>query len=203
LVVWRDIYQIAQRIRTSPDEENNGEADEEEQKRMKTRLLALWILLICQTTGARRYELPLLSFCAILSIKPSTRSWMEPGNFNSSLSAIIWIVQLLVFYDSALKEQQGCGKTLQLVKAYCDEYLQQTVETPMGEILRWRLLLFRVSGTSIGTHEASWDESEQVLTYENTELRMDQIPSLLESEYQGCSQLLYDDLMLGLATMID
>jgi hypothetical protein len=26
-----------------------------------------------------------------------------------------------------------------------------------------------------------------VLTYENTELRMDQIPSLLESEYQGCS----------------
>ena len=57
----------------------------------------------------------------------------------------------------------------------------------MGEILRWRLLLFRVSGTSIGTHEASWDESEQVLTYENTELRMDQIPSLLESEYQGCS----------------
>jgi superfamily II DNA helicase RecQ len=121
---------------------------------------------------------------------------MEPGNFNSSLSAMIWIVQLLVFYDSALKEQQGCGKTLTLVKAYCDEYLQQTVETLMGEILRWRLLLFRVSGTSIGTHEASWDESEQVLTM-NTELRMDQVPSLLESEYQGCSQLLYDDLMLG------
>jgi hypothetical protein len=154
---------------------------------MKDRLLELWMLLICHTIGARRYESPLLSFCAMLSIKPSTRSWMEPGNFNSSLSAIIWIMQLLIFYDSALKEQQGCGKTLKLVKAYCDEYLQQTVETPIGEILRWRLLLFRVSGTSIGTHEASWDKSEQVLTYENTELRMDQIPSLLESEYQGCS----------------
>jgi hypothetical protein len=73
------------------------------------------------------------------------------------------------------------------VKAYCDEYLQQTIETPIGEILRWRLLLFRVSGTSIRTYEASWDESEQVLTYENTALRIDQIPSLLESEYQGCS----------------
>ena len=71
----------------------------------------------------------------MLSIKPSTRSWIEPGNFNSSLSAIIWIVQLLVFYDSALKEQQGYSKTLKLVKAYCDEYLQQTVETPIGEIL--------------------------------------------------------------------
>ena len=201
LAVWRDIYQIAQQRRTSPDEEDKEEADEEEQKRMKDRLLELWMLLICHTTGARRYESPLLSFCAMLSIKPSTRSWMEPGNFNSSLSAIIWIVQLLIFYDSALKEQQGCGKTLKLVKTYCDDYLQQTVETPMGEILRWRLLLFRVSGTSIGTHEASWDESEQVLTYENTELRMDQIPSLLESEYQGCSQLLYDELMLGLKSL--
>ena len=36
-----------------------------------------------------------------------------------------------------------------------------------------------------------------MLTYEDTELRMDQILSLLESEYQGCSELLYDDLMLG------
>jgi hypothetical protein len=40
-----------------------------------------------------------------------------------------------------------------------------------------------------------------VLTYENTELRMDQILSLLESEYQGCSQLLYDDLILGLKSL--
>jgi hypothetical protein len=63
------------------------------------------------------------------------------------------------------------------------------------------LLLFRVSGTSVSIHEASWDESEEVLTYENTELQMDQIPSLVEFEYQGCSQLLYDDLMLGLKSL--
>jgi hypothetical protein len=126
---------------------------------------------------------------------------MEPGNFNSNLSAIIWVVQLLIFYHGALEEQQGYGETLKIVKAYCDEYLQQTVETPMGEILRWRLLLFRVLGASVGTHEASWDETEQVLTYKNTELRMDQIPCLLKSEYQGCSQLLYDDLMLGLKNL--
>jgi hypothetical protein len=41
LVVWRDIYQIAQRRQTSLDEENNKGADEEEQKRMKDRLLEL------------------------------------------------------------------------------------------------------------------------------------------------------------------
>ena len=126
---------------------------------------------------------------------------MEPGNFNSSLSAIIWVVQLLVFHNSALREQRGRGETLQLVRSYCDQYLQQTVETPMGEILRWRLLLFKVSGASVGTHEASWDESEEVLTYEDIELRMDQIPSLLASEYQGCCRLLYDDLLLGLKSL--
>ena len=40
-----------------------------------------------------------------------------------------------------------------------------------------------------------------MLTYEDTELRMDQIPSLLKSEYQGCSRLLYDDLMLGVKSL--
>jgi hypothetical protein len=59
----------------------------------------------------------------MLSIKLLTRSWIEPGNFNSSLSAIIWIVQLLVFYDSTLKEKQGYRETLKLIKAYCDQYL--------------------------------------------------------------------------------
>ena len=43
----------------------------------------------------------------------------------------------------------------------------------MGEILRWRLLLFKVLGASVSTYKASWDESEEVLTYEDTELRMD------------------------------
>jgi hypothetical protein len=59
----------------------------------------------------------------------------------------------------------------------------------------------RVSDTSVGTHEASWDESEQLLAYENTKLQMDRIPSLLESEYQGYSQLVYGDLMLGLKSL--
>jgi hypothetical protein len=40
-----------------------------------------------------------------------------------------------------------------------------------------------------------------VLTYENTELRIDQIPSLLESKYQGCSQLLYDNLILDFKSL--
>lgn len=36
-----------------------------------------------------------------------------------------------------------------------------------------------------------------MLTFEDTELRMDQIPTLLVSEYNDCRRLLYDDLMFG------
>jgi hypothetical protein len=141
------------------------------------------MLLIAHHTGARRYSSPVLSFCAMLSIKPSTLSWMEPGNFNSHSSALIWIVQLLIFYHSARQERQGDGDTLQLVEECCKRYLQQTNEIPLGEILRWRLLLFHVSKTTVGGHQATWDEQEQVLTFEGTELRMDQVPTLLLSEY--------------------
>ena len=94
LAVWQDIDRIARQKRTKEqngdnDNDDDDDDDEDSTNKLKERLLELWILLICHTTGARRYESPLLSFCAMLSIKPSTRSWIEPGNFNSSLSAII------------------------------------------------------------------------------------------------------------------
>ncbi|KAK3684401.1 hypothetical protein LTR37_020307 [Vermiconidia calcicola] len=136
----------------------------------------------------------------MLSIKPSSSSWMVPGNFNSHLSAIIWIVQLLVFYDSARQELLGEGQTLSLVKQFCETNLQQTVDTPLGEILRWRLLLFRISKDSVGTHQATWDENEEVLKYKDTELQMDYIPTLLVSEYRECQRYLYEDLMIGTKT---
>ncbi|TKA73156.1 hypothetical protein B0A55_10843 [Friedmanniomyces simplex] len=186
---WSEVYLLAKSVISHEDE-----ADEE---RLKSRLLVFWMLLGGHQTGSRRYHSPLLSFCAMLSIKPSTKSWLEPGNFNSQLSAMIWVVQLLFFYDNARKEKLGEGNTLTQVKQYCERFLQQTVETPMGEVLRWRLLLFRVSNDTVGDHEAFWDEAEQVLTYEDVELHMDRIPTLLESEYRECRRLLYNDLMCG------
>lgn len=40
----------------------------------------------------------------------------------------------------------------------------------MGEIIRWQLLLFGVSKDTVREHRAYWDDSEQVLTFEDTEL---------------------------------
>jgi superfamily II DNA helicase RecQ len=190
LRTWQSVRRLARQRQKS----GNAERDDG----LEDQLLEMWMLLVCHNTGARRYRSPLLSFCAMLSIKPSTSSWMEPGNFNSHLSAIIWVVQLLIFYDSARKERQGQGETLALVKQRCENCLQQTVDTPMGEILRWRLLLFRISKDSVGTHQATWDEDEEVLRYEDTELHMSDIPRLLLSEYKECRQLLYENLMFGI-----
>jgi superfamily II DNA helicase RecQ len=189
LDTWKQVHALA---RSSILDDSDVHID-----RLKAKLIDFWMLLVRHQTGSRRYKSPLLSFCAMLSIKPSTQSWLEPGNFNSHLSAIIWVVQLLLFFDSARKEKLGEGDTLAHVRQQSERCLQQTVETPMGEILRWRLLLFRVSKDTVGEHEALWDEEEQVLTYESVELHMDDIPKLLRSEYRDCQTLLYEDLMFG------
>ncbi|TKA60112.1 hypothetical protein B0A55_12260 [Friedmanniomyces simplex] len=161
LDAWSEVHILARRA--------TSDEDEAAEERVQSKLIDFWMLLVCHKTRARRYRPPLLSFCAMLSIKPSTQGWIERGNFNSNLSAMIWVVQLLFFFDSARKEKRGQAETLTRVKRFCERFLQQTVETPMGEILRWRLLLFRVSKDSVGDHEAFWDETEQVLTYEDVE----------------------------------
>ena len=53
----------------------------------------------------------------------------------------------------------------------------------MGEVLRWRLLLFTVFKEVVGTHQAEWDPEEKILTYGDVDLSMDQVPRLLLSEY--------------------
>jgi hypothetical protein len=77
LAVWQDIDRIARQKRTKEqngDNDNDDDDDEDSTNELKERLLELWILLVCYITGARRYESPLLSFYAMLSIKPSIRS---------------------------------------------------------------------------------------------------------------------------------
>ena len=45
--------------------------------------------LVCHEFGGDRFSSSLLSFCAMLSVKPRTKSWKEPGDFNSCLSGLI------------------------------------------------------------------------------------------------------------------
>ncbi|KAK4902397.1 hypothetical protein LTR49_027085 [Elasticomyces elasticus] len=155
------------------------------------------MLLLTQDTAARRYSSPLVSFRAMLSIQSTTGSWMKPGNFSSDLSKMIWVAQLIIFYDSARLERAGQGRTLTSIQECCANYLHQGNETPMGEILRWRLLLFHVRDHSVGDRQAEWNEQEDAVTFEGITLSMDHISTLLTSEYQQCRRILYEELMLN------
>jgi len=172
-------------------------AVEQDRPALRDAILALSMALICHEFGGRRYSSPLLSFCAMLSVKPHTKTWKEPGNYNSCLSGVIWVVQLIIFYASACLEKAERGDTLERIEQYCGQFLQQDTETPMGEILGWRLLLFTVSKEVVGPHQAQWDVDEKVLTYRDVDLHMDHVPRLLLSEFQQARHLLYDELMFG------
>ncbi|KAK0771778.1 hypothetical protein LTR59_005462 [Friedmanniomyces endolithicus] len=132
----------------------------------------------------------------MLSVQPTTGSWMRSGDFSSDLSKVIWIVQLVIFYHSAQQEHRGHGRTLASIQECCAVYLHPANETPMEEILRRRLLLFHVRDHTVGDQQAGWNEQEDEVTYGGTTLRMDHIPTLLKSEYQHCHQILYEELML-------
>jgi hypothetical protein len=84
-------------------------AVEQDRPTLRDGMLALSIALICHEFGGSRYSSPLLSFCAMLSVKPHTKTWKEPGNYNSCLSGVIWVVQLIIFYTSACLERAEQG----------------------------------------------------------------------------------------------
>jgi hypothetical protein len=135
------------------------------------------------------------------SVRPFTKTWKEPGNYNSFLSGLIWIAQLIIFHASVSLEKADQGNTLDLIKKYCERFLRPETETPMGEILGWRLLLFTVSKEVVGSHQAEWDPDEKILTYGDVDLPMDQVPRLLLSEFTQARQLLYNELMFGVQNL--
>ena len=66
LAVWNQVWQIAKRECLCEGDEDLKRTD------LKVQLLEMWMQIVRQSTGSRRYQSPLLSFCAMLSIKPST-----------------------------------------------------------------------------------------------------------------------------------
>ncbi|KAH8669659.1 hypothetical protein BGZ60DRAFT_408012 [Tricladium varicosporioides] len=127
-------------------------AVEQDRPALRDAMSVLSMTLMCHEFGGHRYSSPLLSFCAMLSVKPSTKTWKEPGNYNSCLSGVIWVVQLIIFHASVCLEKAELGRTLERIEQYCGQFLRPDTETPMGEILGWRLLLFAVSKEAVGPH---------------------------------------------------
>ena len=67
-------------------------AVEQDRPALREAMPVLSMALICHEFGGNRYSSSLLSFCAILSVKPYTKTWKEPGNYNTCLSGVIWVM---------------------------------------------------------------------------------------------------------------
>ncbi|KUJ14609.1 uncharacterized protein LY89DRAFT_720881 [Mollisia scopiformis] len=175
-------------IQLTDSQENAWEAAsqsavKQDRPALRNAISDLSMALVCHEFGGNRYNSPLLSFCAMLSVKPHTKTWKELGNYNSYLSGVIWVAQLIIFHTSAYLEKAELGDTLERIKQYCGKFLKQDTKTPIGEILGWRLLLFTVSKEVVGPHQAQWDVDEKVLTYRDVDLHIDHVPRLLLSDF--------------------
>ncbi|KUJ16108.1 uncharacterized protein LY89DRAFT_719745 [Mollisia scopiformis] len=94
-------------------------AVEQDRPALRDTMSVLSMALICHEFRGNWYSSLLLSFCAMLSVKPYTKTWKEPGNYNSCLSSVIWVVQLIIFHTSACLEKAELGDTLERIEQYC------------------------------------------------------------------------------------
>ncbi|KFY99227.1 hypothetical protein V498_00910 [Pseudogymnoascus sp. VKM F-4517 (FW-2822)] len=167
---------------------------------LKHAIRRLYLAMICHTVGSVPFKSPVLSFCAMLSRKVRGKGrglWEEPGNFNSHLSALTWVAQLVIFDYACFHEQDDEDQIPVFLARMCKKFFQQLAETPFGHILQWRLYLFKVGKAAIVKHQARWSLDRQTVEYRGVELQMTQISQLILSEYQKAHSLLWDELLFG------
>ena len=202
-------------------------AVEADQAALGEALLAFSMALICHEFGGYRYRSALLSFAAMHSVERKTKAWRPAGNFSSFLSGLIWVAQLIVFRasvggagravavvapSSSFADNDGDatgdgdgdddgGAILERINGHCQRYMRPDTETPIGEILGWRLLLKAVAREEVGPHQATWDEDEQALTYGDVTLHLSHVRKLFATEVERARRLLYGELMFGAASL--
>lgn len=121
--------------------------------------------------------------------------WQEPGNYNSHLSALTWMAQLVIF-DTACSETKGNDddRVPAILTDLCKDYFNQASETPFGHILQWRLYIFKVAKAAVATHQARWSVDKLTVTYRGTELEMEHVERLVAAEFRLAHSLLYEEL---------
>ncbi|OBT81161.1 hypothetical protein VE02_10169, partial [Pseudogymnoascus sp. 03VT05] len=176
------------------------EDEAEAELALKHAIRRLYLAMICHTVGSVPFKSPVLSFCAMLSRKVRGKGWglwEELGNFNSHLSALTWVAQLVIFDYACFQEQDDEDQIPVFLARMCKKFFQQLAETPFGHILQWRLYLFKVGKAAIAKHQARWSLDGQTVEYRGVELQMTQISQLVLSEYQKAHSLLWDELLFG------
>ncbi|KAH6959554.1 hypothetical protein BKA56DRAFT_449155, partial [Ilyonectria sp. MPI-CAGE-AT-0026] len=207
----------------------DGGGDESE-SRLACAIRRFYVALICHSVGSVPFRSPVISFCAMLSrrklkskggddrnnragtgndeLDEAARrrkklgGWADPGNYNSSLSALVWTAQLILFEAAYFYKRENEDQIPTLVERLCKKFMHQKEETVFGHILQWRLYLSAVAKSVIARNQARWSLDGQEIDYLGTKLHMKHISQLLVSEYKRARAILYDDLLFGANSIV-
>ena len=187
---------------------------------IRDELLLLSIALIQHRIGSEVYKSPIISYCAMLSrsqlrkedhvIAPAVATaahfWSEPQNYNTNLSALLWVAQLVVLdtvVGNCKKANNGDDvEVIPNLKRFCSTYMTNQCETPYGTMLLWRVYLFQVMKNTVSQRQAQWNATGDIITFGKVQLPMPSVCSLIHNEYVLARQLLAKDLMFGVESRV-
>lgn len=165
---------------------------------LRQHVVGLSMSLIRQNLPRNRYDSPLLSYCATLAVNHSSQGWKLPGNFNSSLSGLIYCAQLWIFREACRLEDQGPRSSLDETLAdLCRQWMRQERSTTYGTILNWRLMLFNVARQHVSSKKATWSLDGSEVSYQGTAIRMEHVTQLYQRTLARARMILDRDLLLG------
>ncbi|KAG6193124.1 hypothetical protein E4U10_003866 [Claviceps purpurea] len=103
----------------------------------------------------------------------NTGGWQEAGNYNSNLSKLIWMAQLLIFESVYHHHVNNVDDTItNQLKKLCEKFLHQAQDTVFARILSWRLYLTKVSKGAVASNQARCSSDGREITYLGTTLSM-------------------------------
>ena len=152
-----------------------------------------WSLtMIRQDLPQYRFDSSVLSYCAMLAVNHSSQGWKQPGNFNSSLSGMIYCAQLWIFRKACLTVGDDPEQHLDDVLAKsCRPWMRQERSTTYGIILNWRLILFSVAKQEVSNNNATWSLDGSKVCYQGTAITMEQITEPFHQTLQTPRSLLF------------
>ncbi|KAG6046290.1 hypothetical protein E4U39_001461 [Claviceps sp. Clav50 group G5] len=213
-----------QEAQAAEEEERLGMREKEIDEMLKPAVREFYMQLICHTVGSQAFQSPVLSFCAMISRttgfagdQSKTRAdmrreslihverneevgmWHDAGTYNSSLSALVWMAQLLIFEGACYYKDEHGDQTLRAqLETLCGQFMNHKHETAFGFILQWQLYLATVRRSAISPWQPRWSFGYQELTYLGITLHVTKhIPQLILTEYRRAYDILHDTLLFG------
>jgi len=162
--------------------------------------------LVCANLGRNVFASPLVSYAAMLAVKPSTQSWKEANDYSPCLSGLIWVCQLLVLHWCIIKYDESMEELIEgdkppslnkIVNMVFDDVGRHDSDSPLGQLLNWREEAKSESGSTVMVREALWNLDQTSLRYDGINLGLSEIPRIIASEYKLAEAFLLNDLLMG------